>query len=81
MPIKQKLGVSKTLKDTTLHLNEQKKKEKPYILVARDEFILNCDGYTLFLALKVLFLEVRKTNTGLHNLLCKKLIDCGAFKA
>ena len=54
-------------------------KEKPYILVAKNDFQLNCNGWELFLALKVLFVNIEKKDKTFHDLLCKKLIDCGAF--
>ncbi len=53
---------------------------KPYILVAKDKFELNCNGWELFLALKVLFVEIAKTQPEFFGLLCKKLVDCKAFK-
>lgn len=59
-------------------MREFMKKNKPYIVVAQDRFELNCDGWTLFLALKTLFNQI-KTDTNYHALLCKKLVDCDAF--
>lgn len=55
------------------------KTEKPYILVARDKFELHCNGWELFLALKVLFNHIKK-NSSEYTLLCKSLIKCGAFE-
>lgn len=52
---------------------------KPYILVAKDKFQLNCNGWELFLATKTLFNQIKKHNPSFHGLLCKKLIDCRAF--
>lgn len=52
---------------------------KPYVLIEKNRFELNCNGWTLFLALKVLFEQVKKTQPNFHELLCRKLIDCKAF--
>ena len=52
---------------------------KPYVLIAKDKFELNCNGWTLFLALKVLFEQIKKTQPSFHGLLCRKLMDCKAF--
>lgn len=55
------------------------RENKPYILVGRDRFELNCNGWTLFLALKALFNQIQKVQPNFYGLLCKKLIDCKAF--
>lgn len=52
---------------------------KPYILVAKNNFQLNCNGWELFLALKVLFDGIKKKDEKFHKLLCKKLIECGVY--
>lgn len=52
---------------------------KPYVYISKDKFELNCNGWTLFLAMKVLFEQVKKTQPSFYGLLCRKLIDCKAF--
>lgn len=47
---------------------------KPYILVTKDKFSLNCDPTTLFVALKVIFNQIKSRQPGLYGLLCHVLI-------
>lgn len=47
---------------------------KPYILVAKNRFELNCNGWTLWLALKVLFTQIKKKQPSFYGLLCETLI-------
>lgn len=54
-------------------------KTKPYILIAKDKFELNCDGWVMFLALKLLFTKLKEVNKKGYDLLCQKLVDCKAF--
>lgn len=53
--------------------------EKPYILVAKNNFELHCNGWELFLALKVLFNHIKKKPNE-YDLLCRSLVKCGAFE-
>lgn len=54
--------------------------EKPYIFVAKNKFEINCNGWTLFLALKVLFNEIKKSQKDGYERICKALVGCGAFE-
>jgi hypothetical protein len=47
---------------------------KPYILVSKDKFELNCTPTDLFLALKVIFETLKKSQPGLYGLMCQMLI-------
>jgi len=50
---------------------------KPYILVTKDKFSLNCDPTTLFMALKVIFGQIKQRQPSLYGLLCHMLIKRG----
>ncbi len=52
---------------------------KPYILVSDKEFSINCDGYTLLAALKLIFREVKSKKPKEHKIICKHLIETGVF--
>jgi len=50
------------------------RESKPYILVTKDKFALNCDPITLFVALKVIFNQIKQRQPSLYGLLCHMLI-------
>lgn len=48
---------------------------KPYILVSKDKFELNCSPTDLFLALKIIFEQLKMSQPSLYGLICQMLIS------
>ncbi len=55
-------------------------KNKPIIYVSKDSFTLGGNAWELYLALKLLFETIHKSQPEAYNIICKNLINCGAVE-